>query len=120
MPGIVVNGASHSVNLKFHTLGHFVNVCGSLSNDIWSMLHYVCLDICKYVKLLELMVENYEFKGNVNDEENIIFGNKVFEMWKNGKDRGKPTCTNYTTHVSIKVSLCVTSSSLNVVYANLT
>ena len=28
LPQILVDGGSHSVNLKFQTLGHFVNVCG--------------------------------------------------------------------------------------------
>jgi len=33
LPKILVNGASHSVNLKFQTLGPFMSVCGSLSDD---------------------------------------------------------------------------------------
>ncbi|QCE08429.1 F-box protein SKIP22-like [Vigna unguiculata] len=87
LPEILVNGASHSVNLKFQTLGHFVNVCGSLSDDTGSRLHYVCLDRRKYVRPLELMLANSESKGSVNDGEEISFGNEVFEMWKMVKDR---------------------------------
>ncbi|KAK7379026.1 hypothetical protein VNO80_04478 [Phaseolus coccineus] len=87
LPEILVNGASHSVNLKFQTLGHFVSVCGSLSDDTGSRLHYICLDRRKYVRPLELMPANSESKGNVNDEEEIIFGKEVFEICKMVKDR---------------------------------
>ncbi|KAG4984373.1 hypothetical protein AAZX31_10G242900 [Glycine max] len=87
LPEILANGASHSVNLKFQTLGHFVNVCGSLSDDVRSMLHFVCLDTRKYVRPLESMLANSETKGSLNDGEDIVFGNEVFEMWKMGKDR---------------------------------
>jgi len=87
VPEILVNGASHSVNLKFQTLGHFVNICGSLSDDTGSRLHCVSLDRRKYVRPLELMVANSESKGSVNDGEEIIFGDEVFEMWKMVKDR---------------------------------
>ncbi|CAJ1977312.1 unnamed protein product [Sphenostylis stenocarpa] len=84
---ILANGASHSVNLKFQTLGQFVNVCGSLYDDNGSRLHNVCLDRCKYVKALELMLANSESKGSVIDGDDIVFGNEVFEMWKLVKDR---------------------------------
>ncbi|RZB43781.1 F-box protein SKIP22-like [Glycine soja] len=87
LPEILANGASHSVNLKFQTLGHFVNVCGSLSDDVGSRLHFVCLDKRKYVRPLELMLANSEAKGSVNDGEDILFGSEVFEMWKMVKDR---------------------------------
>ena len=80
LPEILANGASHSVNLKFQTLGHFVNVCGSLSDDVRSMLHFVCLDTRKYVRPLESMLANSETKGSLNDGEDIVFGNEVFEM----------------------------------------
>ncbi|RDX79380.1 F-box protein SKIP22, partial [Mucuna pruriens] len=87
LPEILANGASHSVNLKFQTLGHFVNVCGSLSDDVGSRLHCVCLDKRKCSKPLELMLANSESKASVNDGGNILYGNEVFEMWKMVKDR---------------------------------
>ncbi|KAK7334694.1 hypothetical protein VNO80_26455 [Phaseolus coccineus] len=78
LPEILVDGGSHSVNLKFQTLGHFVNVCGGLSDDTGSRLHYVCLDKRKYVRLLEFILANGESKG---------YGKEVFEMVKMVKDR---------------------------------
>ncbi|XP_020228984.1 F-box protein SKIP22 [Cajanus cajan] len=87
LPEILTNGTSHSVNLKFQTLGHFVNVCGSLSDDVGSRLHYVCLDKRKCARPLELMLSNSESKGSVNDGGDFQFGNEVFEMWKMLKDR---------------------------------
>ncbi|XP_020239863.1 F-box protein SKIP22 [Cajanus cajan] len=87
LPEILTNGASHSVNIKFQTLGHFVNVCGSLSDDVGSRLHCVCLDKRKCVRPLELMLANCESKGSVNDSGDFQFGNEVFEMWKMVKDR---------------------------------
>ncbi|RZB91459.1 B3 domain-containing protein [Glycine soja] len=86
LPEILANGDSHSVNFKFQTLGHFVNVCGSLSDDVRSRLHFVCLDKCKYVRPLEFMLANSEAKGSVNDGEDILFGSEVFEVWKMVKD----------------------------------
>ena len=63
LPEILVDGGSHSVNLKFQTLGHFVIVCGGLSDDSGWRLHHVCLD-----------------KGESK-------GSDVFEMLKMVKDR---------------------------------
>ncbi|XP_027366064.1 F-box protein SKIP22-like [Abrus precatorius] len=82
LPEIMTNGASHSVNLKFQTLGHLVNVCGSLSDDSGSRLHMVFLDKCKFARPLELMLANSESKDSFDDE-----GNGVFELWKMVKDR---------------------------------
>ncbi|KAK7334695.1 hypothetical protein VNO80_26456 [Phaseolus coccineus] len=79
LPQILVDGGSHSVNLKFQTLGHFVNVCGRLSDDTGSSLHHVFLDKRKYVRPLELMLANCESKGSD--------GKEVFEMLKMVKDR---------------------------------
>ncbi|KAK7372777.1 hypothetical protein VNO80_06165 [Phaseolus coccineus] len=79
LPQILVDGGSHSVNLKFQTLGHFVNVCGGLSDGSGSRLHYVYLDKSKYVRPLKLMMANGESKGSD--------GKEVFEMLKMVKDR---------------------------------
>ncbi|KAK7390990.1 hypothetical protein VNO78_19256 [Psophocarpus tetragonolobus] len=87
LPEILANGASHSVSLKFQTLGHFVNVCGSLTEDVGSRLHCVCLDKRKYVRPLEFMLANSEYNGSVSDGVDNLFGNEVFEMWKMVKDR---------------------------------
>ncbi|TKY51053.1 F-box protein SKIP22 [Spatholobus suberectus] len=87
LPEILTNGASHSVNLKLQTLGHFVNVCGSLSDDVGSRLHCVCLDKRKCARPLELMLANSESETSVNDMGDFQFGNEVFELWKMVKDR---------------------------------
>ncbi|GAU14966.1 hypothetical protein TSUD_47610 [Trifolium subterraneum] len=87
LPEILTNGLSRSVNLKIQTLGNFVNVYGSLSNDVGSRVHKVYLDKCRFARPLELMMlsnseSNASVSANVNDD-----GDEVFELWKIVKDR---------------------------------
>lgn len=83
LPEILTKGSSESVSLKIQTLGHIVNVCGSLSNDNGSRLHMVYLDRNKFAPPLDFLLANSESK--VGDDES---GNreKVFELWKMVKD----------------------------------
>lgn len=90
LPEILTNGSSHTVNLKIQTLGHLVNVCGSLFDDVGSKLHRVCLDKCKFARPLGLMLANSESKASSNDgggDDPCGNGNEVFELWKMVKDR---------------------------------
>ncbi|PNY17474.1 F-box protein skip22-like [Trifolium pratense] len=78
------NGLSHSVNLKIQTLGNFVNVYGSLSDDVGSRVHRVYLDKCRFARPLELMLSNSESNDSVSVNDD---GDEVFELWKIVKDR---------------------------------
>ncbi|OIW12844.1 hypothetical protein TanjilG_24777 [Lupinus angustifolius] len=69
-----------AVILKFPTLGHLVNVYGSLSDVPGSGLPEVCLDKCKYARPLENMLKNSESKDDKCEKE-------IFELWKMVKDR---------------------------------
>jgi F-box protein 7 len=87
LPEILTNGSSHSVNLKIQTLGNFVNVYGSLSDDVGSRVHRVYLDKSRFARPLELMMlsnseSNASASVSVNDD-----GDEVFEFWKIVKDR---------------------------------
>ncbi|XP_004496864.1 F-box protein SKIP22-like [Cicer arietinum] len=84
LPEILTNGSSHAVNLKIQKLGNFVNVCGSLCDDVGSRVHRVYLDKCRFAKPLEfMMLESSESNASgVNDG-----GDEVFELWKIVKDR---------------------------------
>ncbi|KAI4295798.1 hypothetical protein L6164_035805 [Bauhinia variegata] len=84
LPEILTNGsgATDSVVLKFQSLGQFVNVYGSLS-DGGSGLHRVCLDKCKFARVLELML--LRSKDSMNDR-NENRENEVFNLWKTVKD----------------------------------
>ncbi|XP_061355642.1 F-box protein SKIP22-like [Gastrolobium bilobum] len=87
LPEILNSGASQTVNLKFQTLGHLVNVCGSLSDDAGSRLHVVHLDKCKFARPVKLMLANSESKASFNDGGDDECGKQVFELWKMVKDR---------------------------------
>ncbi|WJX14871.1 hypothetical protein P8452_05078 [Trifolium repens] len=87
LPEILTNGSSHSVTLKIQTLGSFVNVYGSLSDDVGSRVHSVYLDKSRFARPLELMMlsnseSNASASVSVNDD-----GDEVFEFWKIVKDR---------------------------------
>ncbi|KEH22785.1 F-box SKIP22-like protein [Medicago truncatula] len=85
LPEILTNGSSHSLNLKIQTLGHFVNVYGSLYDDVGSSVHMVYLDKCRFAKPLEfLLMSNSESNACVN-----VDGDKdeVLELWKIVNDR---------------------------------
>lgn len=84
LPEILTNGSPHSLNLKIQTLGHFVNVYGSLYDDVGSSVHRVYLDKYRFSKPLKFMLSNFESIAsfNVNDDEN-----EVFELWKIVNDR---------------------------------
>lgn len=88
LPEILTNtSAIKTVNLKFLTLGHIVNVYGSLSDVAGSGLHRVCLDKCKFAKPLEKMLKNSEPEGSFDDrDDDDHCENEIFELWKMVKD----------------------------------
>ncbi|MED6156879.1 hypothetical protein PIB30_018450 [Stylosanthes scabra] len=81
------SGVSRTVLLKFQTLGHLVNVYGSLSDDAGSGVHRVSLDKRKFAKPLELMLSNFESKGKFDDDAVVDQQSEIFELWKMVKDR---------------------------------
>ncbi|KAK7280236.1 hypothetical protein RJT34_25298 [Clitoria ternatea] len=88
LPILTKNGDFHSVALKFQTLGHLVNVYGSLSVDTGSRLYRVCLDKCKFARPVELLMlakSEAEGQGDVGDDH--CGGNVAFELWMMVKDR---------------------------------
>ncbi|CAK8573814.1 unnamed protein product [Lathyrus sativus] len=95
LPEIVSKGLSHAVGLKIQTLGNFVNVYGSLCDDVGSRVHRVYLDKFRFAKPLELMLANSEPNANANASVSVsVSGNdndggddEVFELWKIVKDK---------------------------------
>ncbi|KAL5070265.1 hypothetical protein RYX36_021152 [Vicia faba] len=91
LPEIVTKGLSHAVDLKIQTVGNFVNVYGSLVDDVGSRVHRVYLDKFRFAKPLELMLANSEPSGNasvgVSVDVNDGGDDEVFELWKIVKDK---------------------------------
>ncbi|XP_057736001.1 F-box protein SKIP22-like [Arachis stenosperma] len=81
------SGVSRTVLLKFQTLGHLVNVYGSLFDDAGSEVHRVSLDKRKFAKPLKLMLGNFESKDNFDDDAVVDQQSEIFELWKMVKDR---------------------------------
>ncbi|KAJ4716103.1 F-box protein SKIP22 [Melia azedarach] len=78
------------VALKYQTIGHFVNVYGSLGKGD-SGMHTVCLNAHKFGPIIDLMLANYDEKAMLNDKDennNSLCGDgdEVFEFWKIVKD----------------------------------
>lgn len=87
LPEIVSKGLSHAVDLKIQTLGNFVNVYGSLFDDVGSRVHRVYLDKFRFAKPLELMLANSEPSASVSVNVNDGGDDEVFELWKIVKDK---------------------------------
>ncbi|XP_054777581.1 F-box protein SKIP22-like [Prosopis cineraria] len=86
LPDILTNDSdsTRTVVLKFQSLGHFVNVYGSLSVG-GSGLHRVSFDKRKFAPPVELMLG----KSGSNDNTNSGVYNRendVFQLWKMVKD----------------------------------
>ncbi|XP_058739216.1 F-box protein SKIP22-like [Vicia villosa] len=91
LPEIVSKGLSHAVNLKIQTLGNFVNVYGSLLDDVGARVHRVYLDKFRFAKPLKLMLANSEPNGSasvgVSVDVNDGGDDEAFELWKIVKDK---------------------------------
>ncbi|KAJ7967605.1 F-box protein SKIP22-like [Quillaja saponaria] len=78
------SGANESVCLKFQSLGHFVNIYGSLSNGGLG-LYRVCLDKSKFARTIDLMRANSDSKNSMENRDDYP-EHEVFEFWKIVKD----------------------------------
>ncbi|KAG6775669.1 hypothetical protein POTOM_019158 [Populus tomentosa] len=78
---------AETIVLKLQSLGHFVNVYGSLSKG-GSGLHHARLDINKFVPAIDFVWENDKNDGmNGSDRSSILYPEKeIFEFWKIVKD----------------------------------
>lgn len=75
-------GGIEAVVLKFQTLGHFVNVYGSLAGGGGSGPYRVSLDVQRFAPMLDFVWGS----RNVSDSEVFVPEIEIFEFWRIVKD----------------------------------
>ncbi|XP_062025315.1 F-box protein SKIP22-like [Rosa rugosa] len=75
-------GGVEAVVLKIQTLGHFVNVYGSLAGGGGSGHYRVSLDVKRFAPMLDFVWES----RNVSDSEVFVPEIEIFEFWRIVKD----------------------------------
>ncbi|GAV78816.1 F-box domain-containing protein/UN_NPL4 domain-containing protein [Cephalotus follicularis] len=88
LPELLGNVDKECVVLKFQSLGHFVNVYGSLAKGK-SSLYRVCLDEYRFAPTIDLLWAKCDKNDKMDDTDgssNTYPENEVFEFWKIVKD----------------------------------